>query len=238
MARHITWWLLTRCAALVFTFIPKRHRFRVVVFFCNVLTPIIGERLRRRARRNALCSGPYDEVMRLAMRVLADGGVSFDAPLVVDSPVAPQRRAIYVGGHYPIANFFLRHALDHGIEPAVVKAFTDIDRFIWSTRVEFEAIEPSPAALLKLQRRIEAGHPGLVLIDNDRSASVAFQSEYGNGHVSTRVFDFANRFAIPMFFLCVRSDDQGRPVIVIRPIAADPNEFITHLLEQAAMLRR
>jgi hypothetical protein len=237
MPRRITWWLLTRCVALVFRFIPKRHRFRVVASLCNVLTPILGERLRRRAGRKALCSGPFDEVMRLAMRILADGGVTFDAPLVIDSPVALERRVIYVGGHYPIANFFLRHALDHGIEPAVVKAFPEIDRFIWGTRTEFEAIEPSPTALLKLQRRIEAGHPGLVLIDNSRSASVAFHSEYGDGHVSTRVFDFATRFAIPMFFLCVRSDDQGRPVIVIRPMAADPNEFIAHLLEQAARLR-
>ena len=238
MLRRIVWFLLTRTIALVFTFIPRRHRFRVVVFSCNVLTPILGERLRRRARRRSFCSGPYDETMRLLMRVLADGGVTFGSPLVIDSRVAPERRAIYVGGHYPIANFFLRHALDHGIEPAVVKVFPEIDRFIWGTRVEFEAIEPSPAALLRLQRRIEAGHPGLVLIDNSRSASVAFHSEYGDGHVSTRVFDFAMRFAIPMFFLCVRSDDQGRPVIVIRPIAADPNEFIAHLLEQAAMLRR
>jgi hypothetical protein len=67
---------------------------------------------------------------------------------------------------------------------------------------------------------------------------VPFQSEYGNGYIATRVFEFAKRFDIPMFFLCVRGDRTGTPVIVIRPLPPEPGAFIANLTAQAALLRR
>lgn len=236
--RRLVWWAVTRAAALCFFLMPRRSRFRFARTICNLMAPIAGSWLQRRGGRADWCTGPLDESMRLVMRVLADGGVTFDTPVVVDGDATIERRAIYVSGHFPINGFFLRHAHDQGVAPVVVKAFPEIDVCFWGTRTKFDAVAYSPAVLVKLRRRIEAGHPAVLLIDFERGTATPFASGYGNGHVATNVFDFAKRFAIPMYFFCVRCRADGVPVMVIRRIGADPNEFITNLMEQAAFVLR
>jgi hypothetical protein len=236
MLRRVIWRALAKSAALFFAVIPRRRRFRVALRISVVVAVIAGAWLQRRGMRGAWATGPYDEALRFVMRVLADGAVMFDPELVIDSTVALEPRAIYVTAHFPITAFFLRHAHDRGIHPVVVKAFPEIDAFVWGTREKFHAVHQTPAVLVKLRQHIREGHPPVVLIDTPKGTTVPFESDYGNSPIATHIFELAKRLAIPTFFLAVRL---GRvPVIVIRPMAPDPAEFIALLKEQAALIRR
>jgi hypothetical protein len=236
MLRRVIWRALAKSAALFFAVIPRRLRFRVALRLSEVIAVIAGAWLQRRGLRGAWATGPYDEALRFVMRVLADGRVRFDPELVIDSTAALEPRAIYVTAHFPISAFFLRHAHDRGVHPVVVKAFPEIDALVWGTGEKFHAVPQTQAVLVRLRRHIESGHPALVLIDTEQGETVPFESPYGDTTVSTNIFEFAKRLGIPTFFLAVRL---GRvPVIVIRPMAPDPAEFIELLEEQAALIRR
>ena len=230
MPRSFAWRAFARIMAALFALIPRRRRFAAAIVLCRVFTPFLGTWLRRRAGRGLWCSTPFDESMRLVMRALADGGTLFDPPFVVDAATPIESRALYLSGHFPINAFVVRWMHDEGIEMAVLKSFPEIDPCVWGTRHHSDAVEDTPALFVKLLRRIEAGRPALMLIDNDSPPAVAFESKYGNGHVSTQAFAFAQRFAIPTYFCSARSDRNGRPVVTVRRIDPEPQAFLEQLL--------
>lgn len=226
--RHFLWRLFARVVSLLFRVAPERARFRLVLALVRVLPRSIGRFLARRAHRDELPL-PRDEVARVIFRALMDGGTSFTPHVAFDESQQLPVGALLVTPHYPLNAFIVSHFMQRGREVVAVKAFPQFDRRVWGGERLYEALEPGPGTLLKMQRRIASGHLVIVHADTGSAESGGLPIT-GRGaaplHTEPKLFEFAHRFRIPLFFAAVRLNRDGIPALTLRPVRSQ-SEFAT-----------
>jgi hypothetical protein len=218
--------------------LPRRLRFRAVLSLARLVAPLAVALLSRTRYGGLPTQGRVDTTVRLLCRAMTAAGTSFDPEVRYDGPEESLAGALLVSGHFPLNALVTRLLFDRGTPPAVVKRFPLADPYYWGSFVRDHVIEPSPAVLVKVRRALAQGHPVFIDIDSyeEVARGVTAMTAYGTMHVSTAVFELARRANVPLYFACGRNERRGLPLVYVRRIEPDVEEFLAHYRKQAALI--
>lgn len=231
------WHPLARLVGTTMSALPRANRYRAAVRLARTTAALLGPALMRRPHRYA-CSTLLDETIRALLRTMARRQIAFDPAVNAEVPaeLVPtirERGAIIVSAHFPLNALATRFLHDRGVPTVAARASVAGDRYIWGTDHPLEYVVPKRTVLVQIRDLLVQRRAVLMSIDRGAPVgrTVPLELPAGTLHISTAAFDFAKRLDVPMFFACVRSNEDREPTVYARRIEPHPEAFVECLRE-------
>jgi len=232
------WQAGANLAAAATRLVPRRARYPLALRLARITLRWLGPTLMKRPQRY-LFSSVLDETIRVLLRVMARHGIAFDPNPRLCVPPDLNHGAIFVGAHFPLNAMATRFLHDRGFRPLVLLGIPDGSNFIWGTSEPLACITPGPAVLVTLRDRLREGHAIVMVLDRaDREERTQLvETALGTIPIATPIFEFAKRMAVPLYWICARTDETGEPVVYIERIEPSFDAYAALLREHAAQLK-
>jgi len=238
------WQAFADLAASVMKIIPRRWRYPLAYRLCRWIVWIVGPLLMKRPHRHEW-STPLDETLRSALRTMARRGIEFDPLYRTDVPadlaeVVHASGALLAGVHMPLNALVLSYLHSIGCPPIAVHGTSDGDRTLWGTAEEIDVLIASRAILLQLREKLREGRAIAMVLDRagHEEGTVPIDTPAGETYVVSRLFDFAKRLRVPIYWLAVRTDADGVPLVQIKRIEPELEAFAAEFRSHTEALRR
>ncbi len=233
--------LFATLAGAPFALVPRPHRYRTA---CRVGV-LVGRVLRLlRVPRLSLLDGYTEDGIRLTLHAIRRLGIPFDPQLRVDGPDVPKGPAIVVTAHFLMVSLLARWLMDRDVPPVLVAAYPQWQLKYPGSDVPMELLEPNPAILLQMRRKLAEGKKIVIMIEDaePREGWLRVETSEGTRFVSDASFRFAEKAGVPVFFAAVHAGRDGMPEVRIEAAprrAEDALEaYVAFLVrETAAVLR-
>lgn len=238
--RERAWQTGANLAAALTRLVPHRARYPLALRLARMTAPVIGPTLMKRPQRY-LFSTVIDETLRVFLRIMSRHRITFDPRprLFVPENLSG---ALFVGAHFPLNALATRHLHDRGCRPIVLLGIPDDTYYVWGTTEPLDCMTKDPAILVKLRNRLRDGHAIIIVVDRDpadeEEGTQFVETQFGTIPIATTIFDFAKRMDIPIYWFCVRTEDDGVPALFIEPIEPSFEAYASKLREHAGRLRR
>lgn len=159
---------LGRAAAVCFTPVPRRFRYRAAVAFARLIEPLIARTnlwAQRRLHRN---DDVRETSLEIVLQTLTRHDIEFDPVIRVEGidalAAVRDRPTLMITPHMMLGTMVIRFLDDHAIEPVIITADAQ-QRILGTRRLVRSLIAPSSTLLIDLRRHLVNGEVVCAMID-------------------------------------------------------------------------
>lgn len=175
---------------------------------------------------------------------LTHRGVEFDPRIVfAESEWRLKEGAIFVSGHFFLNFFVARWLFDNGYRQSVVIRESYSRQKVVGTKSEIDVIKPTAECLLEIRRRVKRGEIVSICVDHSEPFEGWRKLDIPNRqiYISEIIFEFAERFEIPLIFFGTQLNPKNEIEIFTRrpvstkstEVAAEFGDFLKDLLTKS-----